>query len=228
MGCVFCRTGSLGWSRNLTAGEITEQFIHLREIDSSLGHIVFMGMGEPLENFINLEKAVKILHHPKGFNISLRKMTVSSCGLSDGIRLMAEKLPETGLAVSLNSADENTRSLLMPVNKASGLNGLKTALTDYYKITGNRITLEYILFKGVNTDRKDAEKIKSFMNGLDAMLNLIPYNPVEGCRLEEPGKKETEAFTAALDKLKIKYTLRYKKGRDIKGACGQLGTVRKS
>ena len=224
MGCAFCKTGTMGLVRNLADYEIVEQFVHLRSIDSTIGHIVFMGMGEPLNNLGAVMSAITAFHNPRSFNISYRKMTVSTCGLVPGIRSLAELKLGVRLAVSLVSADDETRSRIMKVNRAYPLSELKKALITFQHSCDKRITLEYCMLGGVNTSAASAKDLASFAAGLQVVVNLIPWNPIEGLGFRSPSTEEIRKFTSDLDKLHINYTLRISKGRGISGACGQLAT----
>ena len=246
-GCVFCKTGSLGFKRNLESNEIIEQFLHLKSAAQStaadnrkknehiIDNIVIMGMGEPLLNISNLRKAVDFLCDRKGENLSLRRITVSTCGICEGLFDIAKNGPYFRLALSLVTADEPLRRTLMPVTKSNPLNRVKEALLLYQKNGGGRITLEIPLlaFKetgGINSGAKDASYISDFAKGIDAVINIIPWNPVEGLKFEdkdlsEPSKKETENFIKLLESHKLKVTTRLHKGKKISGACGQLGVV---
>ena len=235
MGCVFCKTGTLGFGRNLSAEEICFQFLKLREKDRTISHIVLMGMGEPLLNLEELRKALGFLTEKDGVNISKRRITLSTCGITDGIFDLADNGPDIRLALSLTSAREELRGKLMPVSRKNPLPLIKEALLYYQKKTGRRITLEVVLLGGVNSSYADAGAIASFARGLESVINLIPWNPAEdssGRRLEfegkpliSPARGETIDFAAGLKKRGLKVTLRMGKGRGIRGACGQLGAV---
>ncbi len=224
MGCSFCKTGTMGLVRNLKDYEIVEQMVHLHTIDPHIGHIVFMGMGEPLHNFSSLMNAVTCFHSPSAFNISYRKMTISTCGLVPGIRKLAELDLGVRLAVSLVSAHDETRSLIMKINRRYPLAELKKALIAFQHTCDKRITLEYCLLKGVNTTKESAKALFSFTQGLSVNVNLIPWNKIEGLKWETPSHEEIKSFTRVLDAYHINYTLRLPKGRGISGACGQLAT----
>jgi 23S rRNA (adenine2503-C2)-methyltransferase len=230
MGCVFCKTGALGFRRNLDSGEIVEQFFHLRAAGGDLANIVIMGMGEPLLNLPELRRALAVLTAPEGLGLSKRRITLSTCGIVGGIRDLEENGPELRLAVSLTTADEALRERLMPVSRTNPLHALREALGRYQRKWGHRITLEAVLLGGLNTRPRDAEALASFARGLDTVINLIPWNPVEGLLFEgrplrEPAAGETRAFAAALEKRGLKVTRRFRKGRRISGACGQLGVL---
>lgn len=224
MGCAFCKTGTMGLVRNLKDYEIVEQMIHLHTLDPHIGHIVFMGMGEPLHNFSALMGAVTYFHNPATFNISYRKMTVSTCGLVPGIRQLAELNLGVRLALSLVSAEDGTRSRIMKINRRYPLSELKKALISFQHTCDKRITLEYCLLSGVNTTRESAKALFNFTQGLSVNVNLIPWNRIDGLEWETPSRDEIRAFTRMLDSYHISYTLRLPKGRGISGACGQLAT----
>jgi 23S rRNA (adenine2503-C2)-methyltransferase len=229
-GCVFCKTGKLGFRRNLSAAEIAGQFLYLRKKDPALSHIVLMGMGEPLLNMEELFKAVAFLTDKDGLNISKRRITVSTCGVVEGIRDLAEKGPDIRFALSPNTARQELRDRLMPLSRENPLPLLKDALRHYQKTRRRRITLEMVLLGGVNTGTVDAEAAADFIEDLDAVFNIIPWNPVEGLEfegrpLQAPAPRETREYAACLENRGCKVTRRTEKGQSISGACGQLGTA---
>ena len=213
--------------RNLTAGEIIEQFAYLSALGERISHIVFMGMGEALANFTSAMDAIKELHREDGFGISYRKMTISTCGLVPGIRKLTELDIPVRLAVSLVSADDETRSSIMRINRAHPLHELKNALISFQRHQDRRITLEYCMLGDVNTSHRNAEELAQFCKGLDALVNLIPWNPVPELGFKAPEENEIKAFENDLKKLRISYTIRRSKGQSISGACGQLATETK-
>lgn len=224
MGCAFCKTGTMGLIRNLTAGEIVEEFILLSSLGERISHIVFMGMGEALHNFTASIDAAMELHRESGFDISFRKMTISTCGLVPGINKLTELDIPIRLAVSLVSADDDIRSDIMKVNRSYPLKELKDALLRFQHHQDRRLTLEYCMLSGVNTDRKSTEQLASFVKGLDALVNLIPWNPIPELGFRTPAEEEIRQFEKDLKSLGINYTIRRSKGRSISGACGQLAT----
>ena len=224
MGCAFCKTSTMGLIRNLTAGEIVEEFILLSSLGERISHIVFMGMGEALHNFTASIDAAMELHRESGFDISFRKMTISTCGLVPGINKLTELDIPIRLAVSLVSADDDIRSDIMKVNRSYPLKELKDALLRFQHHQDRRLTLEYCMLSGVNTDRKSAEQLASFVKGLDALVNLIPWNPIPELGFRTPAEEEIRQFEKDLKSLGINYTIRRSKGRSISGACGQLAT----
>lgn len=237
MACVFCKTGSIGFSRNLSAGEIIEQFYHLRSIagrgQTLIGHeisnIVVMGMGEPLLNLEALCRALYIL----GGGFSMRRVTISTCGIVSGIFALAKECPAARLAVSVPSAEQSLRDKLMPACAAYPLVALKDALLFYSAAHRRRITIETVLFSGINTDKNAADALCEFANGLSALVQLIPWNPsaglcLDGEPLKTPSRAEVMRFKSMLEERGIKTELRRKKGCEASAACGQLGTSVKS
>ncbi|MDR3115762.1 MAG: 23S rRNA (adenine(2503)-C(2))-methyltransferase RlmN [Treponema sp.] len=228
LGCVFCKTGTRGLTRSLDSGEILEQFLHLRSIEPEIANIVFMGMGEPLLNLPELRKTLAVLTDSRGLGLSKRRITLSTGGIIAGIRSLAAAGPEVGLALSLTTADSALRSRLMPVTLSNPLPYLKEVLYDYQQRQGRRITLEAVLLEGINTRQEDSDALAAFASGLEVVVNLIPWNPVEGMvfegrALREPSEREITAYIRRLERRGLKVTRRRRKGRGIAGACGQLG-----
>ena len=223
MGCRFCRTGTLKLKRSLEAFEIIEQFMHLQAAaPGKIGHVVFMGMGEPFANIENVICAIGFLHDPKGLNLSHRRITISTCGLVPGINELAKRGVPVKLAVSLVTADDEKRSDLMPVNRAYPLSVLREALIRFQKVSGRRFTFEYCMIRGQNTSDADADKLERFCRGLEVIVNLIPFNPCPELPFETPSDAEIRHFTNALKQRGVEYTIRISRGRTIRGACGQL------
>ncbi len=225
MGCTFCKTATMGLLRNLTAGEIVEQFLHLKSRYGTISNIVFMGMGEPLANLEELIKSIEILHNPKGQNIGLRKITVSTSGIISKIKELADRALPVRLAVSLISADEKIRAELMPVAGKESLKKLKESLIYFQSVSKKRITIEYVLMAGVNDTKEDAVKLRHFVDNLKVIVNIIPWNPVEGLPYKEPEEQVVDSFMDILEELSIPVTKRYRKGRSVNGACGQLAVL---
>lgn len=225
MKCAFCMTGTLGLSRNLLPAEIVEQFLYLEEIAGKLDNIVFMGMGEPMQNLSGIRKAVEILCHKNGRNLSSKRITLSTCGVVKGIYDLADNGPNIRLAVSLTTANEDLRKELMPVAtaKENSLSELRNAIKYYAEKSGKRVTLEAALLAKTNTDRESAQNMINFAKNLDVNVNLIPWNPVSILPFEEPSNNEVHNFVKQLEDAGINVTLRTRRGRKIGGACGQLG-----
>jgi len=227
MGCRFCASTLGGLARNLSAGEILGQVIVAqREIGARIGGVVIMGIGEPFDNYDNVVKFVRLVSAPEGLNIGCRHISISTCGMVDGIRKLArEELPVT-LSVSLHSAINSVRSELMPINKKWSVEELLSACREYFDITGRRISFEYILIAGVNDKVSDAAALAAamdeYMNGVPAHVNLIPCNPVKERGFKPPGRDEIIRFKAVLERKGINVTIRRKLGSDINASCGQL------
>lgn len=223
MGCTFCQTGQIGYSRNLNAGEIVEQFYHLEDTVGHLDNIVFMGMGEPLLNLDAIRKTIELLTHPAGRALSRRRITISTSGLCEGIRSLSDYGPAVRLAVSLTTANPRLRSELMPVNKTNSLDDLREAIRYFIEKSGKRVTLEIALMNGVNTGKEHAQEIARFADGLNVHINIIPWNPVPTLPFKSPSQKETSSFIKMLEGYHLNVTIRTRRGITIGGACGQLG-----
>ena len=225
MRCAFCMTGTLGLSRNLQAYEIVEQFLFLEEIAGKLDNIVFMGMGEPMQNLTGIRKAISILCHKDGRALSSKRITLSTCGIVKGIYELADNGPHIRLAVSLTTANQSLREKLMPVcvSKENSLSELKKAIDYYSKKSGKRVTLEAALLHNTNTDAQSAKNLIDFAKNIDVNINLIPWNPVNILPFESPSSNEVHNFVDLLEKAGLNVTLRKKRGQKIGGACGQLG-----
>ncbi|MBQ7159281.1 MAG: 23S rRNA (adenine(2503)-C(2))-methyltransferase RlmN [Treponema sp.] len=223
MNCAFCQTGHLGFARNLTPAEITEQFLHLEKHAGKLDNIVFMGMGEPMMNLAAVRKAIAILTHKEGRGLSARRITLSTSGVIKGIYDLADNGPLIRLAVSLTTADPALREEIMPIGRTNPLEELRKAIDYYAKKTGRRVTLEAALLHNTNTSDESAQNMIRFARGIDVNINLIPWNPVETLSFEEPTATECKHFVGKLEKAGLNVTLRTRRGREIGGACGQLG-----
>lgn len=223
-GCSFCASTHCKWVRNLTCAEILDQVLLTRAgvPDAKISHVVFMGIGEPFDNFENVLKAARIINSPEGFCLGKRRITISTCGIIPGIKKLAKEDFPIELSVSLHACDDDARSKIMPVNKVYPLKDLAKALFDYQKNTGRQITFEYVLIKNFNTGKNCAAKLKRLFGALDYKLNLILFNPVEPCGFEPAGQDEITGFQDALKDAFIRSTLRKPRGQDILAACGQL------
>ena len=225
MGCTFCETGRMGLKRHLGTHEITGQLYNARHtLKKPVKNVVFMGMGEPFDNFESVMAAVKVMHVQQGFNIALRHMTISTAGLVPGIeKLAAQNLPGIRVAVSINAPDNKTRSRLMPVNHAWPLDTLKIALSQFPLPHKGTFLFEYILIKGVNDTPVHAEQLAKFIHPLPVRLNLIPCNPVPGLGFESPSDEAMNRFSQHLVKQGVFVIRRWSKGRSVSAGCGQLG-----
>ncbi len=226
MKCKFCNTARMGLTRNLTASEIVCQVLHLyREAELSENqafNVVFMGMGEPLANLNNVLKAIQILTDQDGLHLSRRRITVSTCGIVNGIRRLAREPHPPRLAISLNAADDETRLKIMPVTEGNPLSELLDQLKRYPLPPRERFTFEYVLIRDVNDRDEDAANLPRLLNKLRYKINLIPFNPFPGSDFLAPDPARTEAFQQILFKKNVTATIRKSKGQEIQGACGQL------
>ena len=226
LGCKFCATGTLGFKRNLTAGEIFEQVIAAKTAAEAQGltlsNIVFMGMGEPLLNYDNVMKAIERLTANDGLAMSPYRITVSTAGIPDKIKQLADDEARFNLAVSLHSADENTRTNLMPLNKAYSLADIAESLKYFVEKTGTRPTFEYLLLKDINDSLEDAKTLARYCRQFPIKINLIEYNEVEGSGFRHSPDKRRDEFIRFLESCNMVVNLRRSKGKDIDAACGQL------
>ena len=222
MGCKFCATGKNGFKRNLEAYEIVSQILLVQnDTNLKITNVVFMGQGEPLDNFENVKKAILLIN--KNLQISIRRLTISTCGIVPKIYELAKNELTPTLAVSLHSANHQTREKIMPVEKKYHIDELKKALLDYNKETKDRITIEYILIGSLNDTKECALELIRFLEGIKCNINLIPYNPVlDDNNFTRPQKKDMMKFKYLLEASGKKVTIRLERGADIDAACGQL------
>jgi len=223
--CQFCASGLLGLKRNLSCGEIIGQLLYLKSNakNKRITHIVFMGTGEPLDNYDNILKAIRIINSQEAFGIGARRITLSTCGVIPGIKRLAEENLQVELSISLHTADNKLRSRLMPVNKIYPLKELIAVCREYIKKTDRQITFEYVLIKGVNSDLQSADNLVKILADLKlCKVNLIPSNFIKECGVEPPNKLEALLFKDYLIKHGLHTTLRKSRGEDIEAACGQL------
>ncbi len=222
--CRFCASAILGFKRNLIPSEILDEIWYLKNNSPNrkLTHIVFMGIGEPLDNYENVLKAIRFINSGFTYNIGARRITISTCGVVPGIQRLAKEGIQIELSVSLHAADDQMRSLLMPINKIYPLKVLIPACRKYIKETNRQITFEYVLIRGVNSELQNAKKLSKILKGLNCKVNLIPANPVKELNIEPPKQQEISFFKDTLLKSGIKVTLRKPRGEDIEAACGQL------
>ncbi|MCD7894714.1 MAG: 23S rRNA (adenine(2503)-C(2))-methyltransferase RlmN [Erysipelotrichaceae bacterium] len=221
MGCKFCASGLLKKQRNLSAGEMVNQILTvMNDTKQAVSHVVVMGTGEPFDNYDQVMNFIRIINHPKGLAIGARHITVSTCGLCDKIRQYAMEGIQTNLAISLHAPNDDLRNQLMPINHRYNLDDLRDALTYYIEKTNRRVTFEYILLKDVNDSLIYARQLAHYIKGLNAYVNLIPYNSVDESGFQK--SQNIEAFKSELLRLKVNATLRKEHGSDIDGACGQL------
>jgi 23S rRNA (adenine2503-C2)-methyltransferase len=223
--CTFCASGISGFERDLTAGEIIQEVLFLNKQihPKKITHIVFMGTGEPLDNYDALMKAVRMINSADALGIGSRRITISTSGVIPGIERLAQEGLQIELSISLHSAEDKMRSQLMPINKVYPLEELVASCKDYINKTGRQVTFEYILMKGINSSLESAQKLVKLLTGLKLVkVNLIPANPVKESKIEPPQKDEILSFKGYLDKHGLHATLRKPRGEDIEAACGQL------
>ena len=224
LNCGFCATGKMGFKRNMSTGEIVDQLlIILKTLSVDATNIVFMGMGEPFLNYDNVIKAANIISHKDGIAIGKRKITISTAGIVPGIKKFSDDSLGFRLAISLNSADEQTRSRLMPVNKKYPLHELINAAKYYNSKSRHLFTFEYLMIGGINDSQGDAKKLKKLVRGLHGKINIIPYNAVGG-EWESPTEEKIDRFIRELLDMNMIISVRRSKGTDIDAACGQLYT----
>lgn len=221
MGCAFCASTIGGLVRRLTAAEILSQVIFTQK-DSGLpiSNIVLMGIGEPLDNFDNVMRFLELVNHPDGMNIGMRHISLSTCGLVDKIDKLAELQLQLTLSVSLHAPDDATRSQIMPVNRAVGVERLFDCCRRYFETTGRRISYEYAMIDGVNDSDAQADLLARHLKGTPGHVNLIPLNDVRESKLKP--SKRVSAFQKRLESYGITVTVRRKLGGDIDASCGQL------
>lgn len=227
MACSFCASGLLKKQRNLEVHEMVGQLMVmnslLREKGERITHIVVMGTGEPFDNYDNVMDFVRIANHPKAFDIGARHITISTCGLVDGIKKYAHEGLQTNLAISLHAPNDELRNKLMPVNKVYPLKKLFEAIEYYESVASRRVTFEYILLKGVNDSLECAEQLAELINNASTyIVNLIPYNPVDENSYQRSDDESVHKFFSYLKRKHISVTIRKEFGNDIDAACGQL------
>ncbi len=223
MNCAFCASAIGGLTRHMTSGEMLEEVMAVsRDIGERISNIVLMGTGEPFDNYDEVMKFLKTINHPKGMNVGMRHITISTSGIVPKILELAESQMQCTLAISLHAADNPTRNTLMPINKKYKLNELIDACKTYIKKTNKRITFEYALIKDVNDSEESAEKLGRLLKGMLCHVNLIPINKVEEKVFDKSTKQAIDRFKNILEQWGIEATVRRELGSDINAACGQL------
>ena len=223
MGCDFCASTKSGLVRNLSAAEMLGQVYEIEKaLNIKVSNFILMGSGEPLDNFSEVIRFIKLLHDEKGHNTSYRNITISTCGMADKIYELADIDIPINLAVSLHQTNDRDRSALMPINKRFNLADLKRALEYYGDKTNNRITFEYTLIKNQNDGKKNIEELYNFAKNMKCHINLIPLNPIDEFDEKRPSKSEIIEFKDKLEKKGFNVTIRRELGRDISASCGQL------
>lgn len=227
MGCVFCATGQMGFETNLAAEDIISQVIHFAEILQKRGehvtNLVFMGMGEPMANYDEMIRAVKILTHDRGFGLGQRHITISTIGITSGIDKLADENLQIGLAISLHAPNNELRKKLVPTAGPNSVEEIIDAGQRYFKKTGRRVTFEYALMGGINDSPEIAKELSVLLEGNGSHVNLIPINPTAG-DFKRPSEDRVNEFEQILSNAGINCTVRIEKGTEISAACGQLRT----
>ena len=222
--CHFCATGELGLKRNLSTGEIVDQLIYVREnTDQPITNVVFMGMGEPFNNYDNVLNASDIFHSPKGFNLASTRITISTAGLLPQINKYIKEKRRYKLAISLNASNDKVRTEIMPINKKWSINDLIKSGKEYSNQKKRLIMFEYVLLKGINDSEEDALELARLLQGIPCKINLIPYNEIEG-KYQRPDETTITKFSEILHNYRDEYRVlvRWSKGQDIAAGCGQL------
>jgi len=222
--CSFCETGRMGLKRNLSTGEIVDQLILVRENEKQpITNVVFMGMGEPLHNYDSVICAADIFHSPRGFNLAATRITISTVGILPQIQQFINEKQRYKLAISLNAADDEIRTKLMPVNKKWPIADLIRAGKEYSNLKKRKVMFEYVLLKGINDSEDDAQKLAHLLKGIPCKLNIIPYNETDDS-YQRPHEKTIRRFSEILHNLRDEYRVfvRWSKGQDINAGCGQL------
>ena len=223
MGCRFCASTIGGWTRNLLPSEMLDQVYKIQKLSKErVSNVVVMGTGEPLDNYDNLLRFIRMLSDEKGLHISQRNITVSTCGIVPRMYDLAQENLQITLAISLHASNQQKREQLMPIARKYSLDELMKACRNYFEKTGRRLTFEYSLVGGENDSQEDAEELAHLIKGLNCHVNLIPVNPIKERSYVQSDKKVIANFQNKLEKYQINVTIRREMGRDIDGACGQL------
>ncbi len=226
VGCTFCATATMGLQRNLTTGEMIDQFLLVQqERGVKVTNVVFMGMGEPFLNYERVLAAADLMHHERGPGLGARRITISTTGVVPKIRRFTSEVRPYRLAISLNATDDQTRNGLVPLNRKWPLAELLTTAREYGSVTGRAITFEYVLLAGINDSRQDARRFLKLLHGCRAKLNVIPYNEIGGS-YRRPDEAVVDLFAAELRRGNFPVMVRWSNGVDIAAGCGQLVTGR--
>ena len=227
LSCSFCATGTLGLTRNLSASEIYRQVVYISKkcmeiYNQPLTNIVFMGMGEPLLNYKNVMRSIHFITSEEGLNMSYKRITLSTSGISKMIRKLADDNVKVNLALSLHAANEELRKKIMPIGKSNTLEEIRDSLKYYFSKTKKKVTYEYVLLRDVNDSIEDAYQLYKYTKHLSSKVNIIEYNSVEGLEFKKSSFEKTEKFIGYLLKKGVNVSLRRSRGKDINAACGQL------
>lgn len=223
-GCSFCASAPFGFVRNLKVSEILDEVIHIRSAHPGqrITNLVFMGIGEPMDNYANVLGAIRTFNDPDAFNIGARRITISTCGVIPGIEKLKSEGLQVELSVSLHSAKDDVRSRLVPINKKYPIRDLIAVCRDYTRDTGRVITFEYVLIKGENSSASDSQALADLLKGIKCKVNVISYNNISAKGYLQPSPGEVRGFMDVLKKSGISATKRKSKGEDIDAGCGQL------
>ena len=227
LACTFCATGRLKLLRNLTAGEIVDQVVYLKNqaeqrYNTPLTNIVYMGMGEPLLNYKNVVRSCEIISSEKGLGMSPKRITVSTAGIAKMIRKLGDDDVKFNLALSLHAANDEKRNKIMEINESNNLADLSEALIYFHEKTGSRVTFEYIIFKDFNDTIKDAHELANYCRNLPVKINIIEYNPIDDGEFQQASPERVDAFAKFLESRNLIVNVRRSRGKDIDAACGQL------
>lgn len=223
MGCTFCASTIDGLVRNLTAAEMLDQVYSIQKsLGERISNIVIMGSGEPMDNYDNIVKFVRLITSSDGLNISQRNITISTCGIVPRMRKLAEEGLQVTLALSLHAPNDEIRRNLMPIAKTYSIEDILSACSYYFEKTGRRVSYEYSLVRGVNDNKEEAKRLIELLKNMKGHINLIPVNPIEERDYKESSKKAIYEFKNELERNGLNVTIRREMGRDIDGACGQL------
>jgi len=233
LACKFCATGKLKLMRNLTAGEIVDQVVHLKNeaenrYHTQLSNIVYMGMGEPLLNYKHMLRSTELLTSPEGLGMSPRRITVSTAGIAKMIKKLGDDAVKFNLALSLHAANDEKRSKIMEINDSNDLESLKEALIYFHEKTGTRVTFEYIIFRDFNDSINDARELLDFSKCVPCKINIIEYNPIDDGEFQKADTKKVDDFASYLEKHGLVVNIRRSRGKDIDAACGQLANKNKA
>lgn len=223
MGCSFCESGRLKKVRNLNAFELVTQILAVEEdINMRISHVVLMGIGEPFDNYDNVMKFIKIINDPKGINIGIRHITISTCGITPKIEKFTDEKTGVNLAISLHAPNDEIRNMIMPINRVYNIETIIRAVKDYIKVTNRRVTFEYILLNDVNDSEENAKELAELLRGINCYVNLIPYNETSHIKYKTSKKVTIDKFYDILKKNNINVTIRREFGSKVSAACGQL------
>lgn len=233
LSCTFCATGRLKLMRNLTAGEIVDQVVYLKNqaenrYNTPLSNIVYMGMGEPLLNYKNVLRSVELITSPDGLGMSPKRITISTAGIAKMIRKLGDDEVKFNLALSLHAANDKKRSHIMEINDSNNLEELADALRYFHEKTDSRVTFEYIIFKDFNDKIEDAQELAEFAKCVPCKINIIEYNPIDDSEFQQADRQNVDAFAAFLESKNLVVNVRRSRGKDIDAACGQLANKNKA